>query len=78
LDEAHLKMRAKQENNSSTFFGKNFNDDNALKENLEKPTFNKTRHVKRPQINMNGLKTHSSFFESSQVKSFVDKLKKEV
>lgn len=79
LDEAHLKMKAKQENISSTFFGKNLAEENNFKENTEKSSFYKTRSNIRSQISMNGFKTaSSSFFESSQVKSFVDKLKKEV
>lgn len=71
-------MRAKQDNISSTFFAKNPAEDVALRENMEKPSFYKTRTFMRSQISMNGLKTSSSFFDSSHVKSFVDKLKKEV
>jgi len=79
LDEAHIKMRAKQDNTSSSnLFAKNFADDNN-KDNIEKSTFYRTGSVMRTQqISTSGFKTSTSFFESSHVKSFVDKLKKEV
>lgn len=78
LDEAHLKMKAKQDNVSSTFFSKNIADEILFKENTEKASFYKTRSVLRSQLTTNAIKTNSSFFESTQVKSFVDKLKNEV
>ena len=71
-------MRAKQDNVSSTFFGKNPADEINIKENTEKSSFYKTRSMMRSQISMIGGKTSSSFFESSHVKSFVEKIKNEV
>ena len=72
-------MKAKQENISSTFFGKNYADDAAFRESMERTSFHKTRSMIRSQATMNnGSKTSFSFFDSTQVKSFVDKLKNEV
>lgn len=88
LDEAHLKMKMKQENYSEeskklygNFFKTHLSSETIQNDFLmnDKIAFQKRRTLQnKTQLNFNYSKSPSSYFESDQIKLFVDKLKIDV
>jgi hypothetical protein len=59
------------------FFKTNISQENISNE-IDKNSFYKTRTIGKTQTNLSLLRTNTSFFENSIIKTMVDKIKNEV